>query len=75
VRHVNKRPINDANLVLPGIPITLGTVLYVIIGNSAAAIIFGWLYWCHGLEAAMIAYVVADIVLKVIVPRAMVGLS
>lgn len=36
--------------------------------NGAAGIIFGWLFWKKGLEAAMIAHFTADIFLFVILP-------
>ena len=32
---------------------------YILIGNSAAGLIFGWLYWKKGLEAACIAHIFA----------------
>ena len=57
-----------SNVVEFGIPITVGIVLYVTLINGAAGIIFGWLYWRRGIGAAMLSHVVADIVLKVIVP-------
>jgi hypothetical protein len=34
---------------------------YIFIGNSAAGIIFGWLYWKKGLEAAIIAHIFAHV--------------
>lgn len=36
-------------------------IAYIIIGNSAAGILFGWQYWKKGLEAAMIAHMFAHI--------------
>jgi len=36
--------------------------------NGIAGIIFGWLYWKHGLAAAMVSHFSADIVLHVISP-------
>jgi membrane protease YdiL (CAAX protease family) len=38
--------------------------------NGAAGIIFGWLFWKKGLEAAMAAHFTADIFLFVILPLA-----
>jgi membrane protease YdiL (CAAX protease family) len=35
------------------------TVAYVLFFNSAAGVIFGWLYWRKGLEAAMLAHLTA----------------
>ncbi|MCX6180657.1 MAG: CPBP family glutamic-type intramembrane protease [Bacteroidetes bacterium] len=34
---------------------------YVLIGNSSAALFFGWLYWKKGLEAAFIAHIFAHV--------------
>lgn len=50
-----------AVVVLP--QITLAVVLFVIIANSAFAIVAGYLYWKHGLESAMIAHVLCHVVL------------
>lgn len=36
--------------------------------NGLAGIVFGWLFWKKGLEAAMVAHITADIFLFVIVP-------
>ncbi len=47
------------------------TCLFVtrtIVLNAIGAIIFGWLYWRQGLEAAIIAHFTADIMLHVILP-------
>jgi hypothetical protein len=38
-------------------------LLYILLGNSVAGLIFGWLYWKKGLEAAMIAHMFAHIVM------------
>jgi membrane protease YdiL (CAAX protease family) len=57
-----------ANVVELGIAITTGTILYVSLTNGVAGVAFGWLYWRRGLGSAMLAHVVADIVLKVVVP-------
>lgn len=38
-------------------------IAYVIIGNAAAGILFGWLYWKKGLEAAMIGHMTAHLVM------------
>lgn len=57
------------------LPITSGlaaitpvVVLRAIILNGIGGIIFGWLYWKKGLEAAMISHFSADIFLHVITP-------
>ncbi|MCB2195828.1 MAG: CPBP family intramembrane metalloprotease [Bacteroidetes bacterium] len=34
---------------------------YILVGNSAGGIIFGWLYWKKGLESAFIAHMFAHI--------------
>ena len=36
--------------------------------NGVGGMLFGWLYWKHGLMAAMLAHFSADIVLHVAVP-------
>ena len=36
---------------------------YIIIGNMSGGIIFGWLYWKKGLEAAFIAHIFAHVVM------------
>jgi hypothetical protein len=56
------------NVVGMGIPITLGSVVLVTILNGFIGLLFGWLYWRRGIEAAMAAHFAADIVLKVIAP-------
>lgn len=49
-------------------PITSMTTLYILSLNGIAALLFGYLYWRRGLEAAMVAHFSADIVLHVIGP-------
>ena len=39
-----------------------------IVLNGIGGVAFGWLYWKHGLESAMIAHFSADIVVHVITP-------
>ena len=56
------------NVVELGIPITSGVVLYLLVSNGIASVLFGWLYWRRGLEAAIFAHIVADIVDKVVIP-------
>lgn len=36
--------------------ITVDVLVFVLLANGVAGIIFGWLYWRHSLEAAMIAH-------------------
>ncbi|KMQ49853.1 hypothetical protein CHISP_3206 [Chitinispirillum alkaliphilum] len=38
---------------------------YIVIGNSAGGVIFGWLYWKRGLEAAIIAHMFAHLVMVI----------
>jgi membrane protease YdiL (CAAX protease family) len=38
---------------------------YILIGNSLGGIIFGWLYWKKGLEAAFAAHIMAHVVMVV----------
>lgn len=48
--------------------ITLMVILRAIILNSIGGIVFGWLYWKKGLEAAVIAHFTADIFLHLLIP-------
>jgi membrane protease YdiL (CAAX protease family) len=48
--------------------ITAAVVWRAIILNGIGGVIFGWLFWKKGLEAAMISHFSADIVLHVMVP-------
>jgi hypothetical protein len=50
--------------------ITPLTTAYILSLNGIAALVFGYLYWKHGLECAMIAHFSADIVLHVLGPMA-----
>jgi len=36
---------------------------YILIGNSIGGLIFGWLYWKHGLESAFLAHIFAHVVM------------
>jgi membrane protease YdiL (CAAX protease family) len=44
----------------------LATIVYILIGNSMAGVIFGWLYWRKGLESAMIGHMVAHLCMLLI---------
>ena len=35
---------------------------FVVGGNTLAGLVFGWLFWRHGLEAAMVAHALAHVV-------------
>ena len=48
------------------IPLTPLVITRAILLNGIGGIIFGWLYWKRGLEAAMVAHFSADIVLHVL---------
>jgi len=49
-------------------PLTPLVITRAIILNGAAGILFGWLFWKHGLLAAITAHFSADIILHVIAP-------
>lgn len=51
-----------------GMDLTLLLTLRIILLNAVGGIIFGWLYWKKGLEAAVIAHFTADIGLHVVLP-------
>lgn len=57
---------------LPGaaltMPLTVSLILYVLVLNGIASLVFGYLFWQGGLEAAMLAHFSADLILQVIVP-------
>lgn len=48
------------------IPLTPLVIARAVVLNGLAGIGFGWLYWKHGLEAAMLAHFSADLVLHVL---------
>ena len=48
------------------IPITPSVIVAALVLNGLAGITFGYLYWKHGLEAAIVAHFSTDIVLHVI---------
>lgn len=49
-------------------PLTPVLVARVLVLNTIGALIFGWLFWRHGLEAAVIAHFSADLALHVLPP-------
>lgn len=51
-------------------PLTPIVVVRAIVLNGIAGVLFGWLYWRRGLEAAMIAHFSTDLVLHVLLPLA-----
>lgn len=50
-------PIVFQTVETPSLPL----LSYIIIGNSIGGVIFGWLYWKKGLEAAFIAHIFAHL--------------
>ena len=51
-----------------GLPMDFLVVSRAIVLNGLLGVGFGWLYWKHGLESAMLGHFTADIVLHVIFP-------
>lgn len=49
-------------------PLTSIVVVRALVLNGIAGLLFGWLYWRRGLEAAVIAHFATDIVLHVLLP-------
>jgi membrane protease YdiL (CAAX protease family) len=49
------------NMAIQDPPATL--ITFIILGNAAAGAVFGWLYWKRGLEAAIIAHMMAHVVM------------
>lgn len=48
--------------------LTPAIIAFVLIGNGVPGVVWGWLYWRHGLIAAMVSHFTADVVMKTIVP-------
>jgi membrane protease YdiL (CAAX protease family) len=51
-----------------GLPVDTLVITRAIVLNGLLGLIFGWLYWTFGLEAAMVSHFSGDIVLHVIWP-------
>jgi membrane protease YdiL (CAAX protease family) len=51
-----------------GVPLSALVITRAIVLNGLGGVPFGWLYWRHGLETAMVAHWTADIVLYVAWP-------
>ncbi len=49
--------------------LTPGVIGLILLLNGIGGLIFGWLYWQHGLLAAIVAHFTGDMVLHVIAPR------
>lgn len=43
--------------------VTPGLIAYILLGNSAAGLVFGWVYWKKGLEAAVFGHAFAHVVM------------
>jgi uncharacterized membrane protein YciS (DUF1049 family) len=48
--------------VLLGTPSTL-LLTYILVGNALGGLVFGWLYWKKGLEAAIIGHIFAHVIM------------
>ena len=48
---------------MSGAPWTSSLVIYILAGNVIGGVIFGWLYWKKGLEAAFVAHIFAHVVM------------
>jgi hypothetical protein len=51
-----------------GLPMDALVITRAVVLNGLAGLVFGWFYWKHGLEAAMLSHFSSDIVLHVILP-------
>jgi hypothetical protein len=45
-----------------GVNLTAPVLAYIIAGNTVPALLFGYLYWRHGLEAAIIGHALAHVI-------------
>lgn len=63
-------PVTATITELTPIIVTRGIIL-----NSIGGVVFGWLYWKKGLEAAIVAHFTADIMLLIIIPWVVNSLS
>ncbi|MFA6987405.1 MAG: CPBP family intramembrane glutamic endopeptidase [Arenimonas sp.] len=52
-------------------PLDAVVVARTLVLNGIAGLVFGWLYWKHGIESAMLAHFSADLMLHVLAPLAM----
>ncbi len=51
-----------------GIPITPLVVTATLVLNGIGGLLFGWLFWTFGLESAMLAHILADILRHSLIP-------
>jgi len=54
--------------IAAALPLTSLVVTRAIVLNGVAGVVFGWLYWHRGLEAAMLSHGIAALILHVAVP-------
>jgi hypothetical protein len=57
-----------ATHAVTGLPLDALVITRAIVLNGLGGLVFGWLYWTFGLEAAMVSHFSADMVLHVIWP-------
>lgn len=58
--------VHISNLLILEMPLTLAVVGSTVAMNGMIGLLFGWLYWKHGLESAMLSHFFVDVVLKVV---------
>ena len=51
-----------------GLPINFLVVISTLVLNGIGGLIFGWLFWTFGLESAMLAHILADILRHSLIP-------
>jgi hypothetical protein len=51
-----------------GLPINALTVISTLVVNGIGGLVFGWLFWTFGLESAMLAHCLADVIKYSLVP-------
>jgi membrane protease YdiL (CAAX protease family) len=52
-------------------PLDAVVIVRTVLLNGVGGLVFGWLFWKHGLAPAMLAHFGADLVLHVLAPLAM----
>ena len=55
-------------VAMAGFPLDALVITNVVVLNGLGGVVFGWLYWRFGLEAAMVSHFSGDLVLHVISP-------
>lgn len=63
--------VHISNIAVLGLPFTPGLIGYAVIGNFFPGIFFGWLYWKRGLESAILAHIIFDLIVHVLFPFGM----